>query len=79
MLFRSDGLKLEYPVFVDVEDLSLTSMGVQDLTNLLQFQMNILNQRGWYPGFYTYTYFAQTYLDTTQIQAYPFWVADYRG
>lgn len=73
------GLRLEYPVFVDVEDNSLRSLGRAQLTDLVQFQMDVLDQSGWYPGYYSYTNFAANYLDTARLAAYPFWVADYRG
>lgn len=73
------GLQLEYPVFVDVEDNSLASLGRARLTDLVQFAMDVLDQRGWYPGYYSYTNFAARHLDTARLAAYPFWVADYRG
>ncbi|MCI6740892.1 MAG: glycoside hydrolase family 25 protein [Bacteroidales bacterium] len=74
-----EGLRLEYPVFVDVESNTLTGLGKDTLTGLVQFAMDILYQRGWYAGYYSYTNFANTYLDTSRLSAYPFWVADYRG
>ena len=52
-----EGLQLEYPVFVDVEDSSLTSVGRAQLTNLVRYAMDILYQRGWYAGWYSYTNF----------------------
>lgn len=45
-----DGLQLEYPVFVDVEDSSLTSLGSAELTSLVQYAMDILYQRNGTPG-----------------------------
>lgn len=74
-----EGLQLEYPVFVDVEASSLQSLGSTELTGLVRFAMDILDQKGWYPGFYTYTNFAQNYLNMAQLAAYPLWIADYRG
>ena len=47
-----EGLQLEYPVFVDVEASSLTSLGKPQLTNLVKYAMDILNQRKWYTGQY---------------------------
>ena len=73
------GLRLEYPVFVDVESNQLTGLGRQPLTELVRYAMDILNQSGWLPGYYTYTAFAQQYLDTQALAAYPLWIADYRG
>ena len=73
------GLKLEYPVFVDVEDSSLESLGRQKLTDITRYAMDVLDQQGWYPGYYTYTNFANRALDTQSLAAYPLWIADYRG
>ena len=64
------GLRLEYPVFVDVESHQLTGLGRQLLTELVRYAMDILDQSGWLPGYYTYTAFAQQYLDTQALAAY---------
>lgn len=74
-----EGLQMEYPVFVDVESSALTGLGRTRLTGLVRYAMDILNQRGWLPGWYTYTAFAQQYLDVAALAEYPLWVADYRG
>ena len=47
------GLQLEYPVFVDVEDASLTDLGRTRLTGLVRYAMDILYQRKWYGGWYS--------------------------
>ncbi len=73
-----EGLQLEYPVFVDVEDASLQSLGRAQLTGLVRFAMDILYQRRWYAGWYSYTNFINNYLDAAALSAYPLWVADYR-
>ena len=73
-----EGLQLEYPVFVDVEDASLQSLGRAQLTGLVRFAMDILYQRRWYAGWYSYTNFINSYLDAAALNAYPLWVADYR-
>ena len=73
-----DGLQLEYPVFVDVEDSSLTSLGRAELTSLVQYAMDILYQRKWYAGWYSYTNYINSYLNAAALSRYPLWVADYR-
>ena len=73
------GLKLEYPVFVDVEENSLGSLGRSTLTSLVRYAMDTIYQRGYFPGWYTYTYFVQSYLNPADLEIYPFWIADYRG
>lgn len=74
-----EGLKLEYPVFVDVEDSGLSSLGRTQLTNLVKYAMDILRQRGWYSGWYSYTNFINSYLNAGALADYPLWVADYRS
>ena len=74
-----EGLQLEYPVFVDVEDSSLTSVGRAQLTNLVRYAMDILYQRGWYAGWYSYTNFILSYLNAAELAEYPLWLADYRS
>lgn len=73
------GLQLEYPVFVDVEDSSLTGIGRAQLTNLVKFAMDILYQRKYYAGWYSYTNFINNYLNAGALADYPLWVADYRS
>lgn len=73
------GLQLEYPVFVDVEDSSLTSLGRTQLTSLVRYAMDILYQRKWYGGWYSYTNYINNYLNATELSDYPLWVADYRS
>ena len=70
---------IEYPVFVDVEDSSLTSLGRAALTSLVQYAMDILYQRKWYAGWYSYTNYINSYLNAAALSRYPLWVADYRS
>ena len=65
-----DGLQLEYPVFVDVEDSSLTSLGRAALTSLVQYAMDILYQRKWYAGWYSYTNYINSYLNAAALTIY---------
>ena len=74
-----EGLQLEYPVFVDVEDDSLAALGRAQLTGLVRFAMDILYQRGWYAGWYSYTNFILNYLNAAELSQYPLWLADYRA
>jgi len=74
-----EGIRLEYPVFVDVEDSSLASLGRAELTGLVRYAMDILYQRGWFAGWYSYTNFINSYLNAGALANYPLWVADYRS
>ncbi len=73
------GLQLEYPVFVDVEASSLAEVGRTQLTDLVRFAMDILYQRKYYAGWYSYTNFINNYLNAGALSDYPLWVADYRS
>ena len=73
-----EGKTFDYPVFVDVEDNSLTGLGRDALTALTKRMMDILDQRGHLPGWYSYTNFINANLDAAALSAYPLWVADYR-
>lgn len=74
-----DGLQFEYPIFVDVEDNSLTSLGKTQLTNLVRYAMDVLMRNKWYAGWYSYTSFINTYLNANVLNSNPLWVADYRS
>ena len=64
---------------MDAEDASLASLGRDTVTRLIQFSMDVLDQKGWFPGYYSYTEFLRRYINTQQLADYPLWVADYRG
>ena len=72
------GKTFDYPVFVDVEDNSLTGLGRDALTALTKRAMDILDQKGFLPGWYSYTNYINANLDAAALSAYPLWVADYR-
>lgn len=74
-----EGLRLEYPVFVDAEDASLAGLGRAQLTGLVRFAMDILYQRRYYAGWYSNTNFIARSLDAAALADYPLWVADYRA
>lgn len=70
------GKTFDYPVFVDVEADQLKN--VSNLTNLVKRMMDILDQKGFIPGWYSYTNFINSYIDANALKDYPLWVADYR-
>ena len=74
-----EGKTFEYPVFVDMEDKSLTSLGRDVLTALVKRYMDILDQKGYCPGWYSYTNYIQNYLNADALSDYPLLVADYRS
>ena len=74
-----EGKTFEYPVFVDVEDKSLTGIGKTALTQLVKRYMDIIDQKGFVPGWYSYTNYINSYLCPEVLADYPLWVADYRS
>ena len=74
-----EGKTFEYPVFVDVEDKSLTGIGKAALTQMVKRYMDILDQKGFVPGWYSYTNYINSYLCPEVLADYPLWVADYRS
>lgn len=74
-----EGKTFKYPVFVDVEYKGLASLGKSQLSSLIKRYMDILDQKGFIPGWYSYTNFINSYIDTDALKDYPLWVADYRS
>ncbi len=74
------GKQFEYPIYIDVEDTATYgSLGVQTVTDLVKTACQMLEDAGYFAGVYTYTSFAASYIDMTQLTAYTTWIADYRG
>lgn len=73
------GKAFEYPVFVDVEAKCLTAIDKTTVSNLIKREMDILDQKGYIPGWYSYTNYINSYIDRTILKDYPLWIADYRG
>lgn len=73
------GKTFDYPVFVDVEATCLTKLDRTTLSNLVKREMDILDQKGYITGWYSYTNFVNSYIDRSILKGYPLWIADYRG
>lgn len=73
------GKEFTYPVFVDVEANCLTGLDRTTLSNLVKREMDILDQKGYTTGWYSYTNFVNNYIDRSMLTGYPLWIADYRG
>lgn len=74
-----EGKTFKYPVFVDVEYKGFASLGKSQLSSLIKRYMDILDQKGFTPGWYSYTNFINSYIDKDMLKDYPLWVADYRS
>lgn len=73
-----NGKTLDYPLALDVEDNSLTSIGKSELTNLVKRGLDIIDQKGFIPMLYTYTNYSNN-LNMDTLKDYDLWIADYRG
>lgn len=71
--------KLTMPVVVDIESSQTASIGKTACTNLLKYALDKLQAMNYYVMWYTYTSYANSYLDRSQLAAYDCWIADYRG
>ncbi len=74
------GKEFEYPIYVDIEDYDTYQyVGAQTTTNLVAMACQMIEDAGFYPGVYTYTSFAASYIYMNQLTQYTTWIADYRG
>lgn len=72
--------KLEMPIAWDYEDSKLyASFGKQSNVNICKSFLDKTYELGYMPILYTYTSFANSYLDMSQLSKYEMWIADYRA
>ena len=78
---KAEGYTMDMPVYIDYEDnrLLAASSGLtyQSRTDLVRYGMVLLEQNGYYPGFYTYYNFARNAMNGQQLmnEGYDFWLA----
>ena len=76
---KADGIKFDYPVYIDYEN-SLVCQGTtyDERTNIVRTGMVVLDQNGYYPGFYTYHSFMSNFNVKSLVnEGYDFWYARY--
>ena len=74
--------KWGYPIAWDCEDNSLPErLTKTQLTDMVLYALRRIRSYGYYPILYSYTNFANNYIDMTRIYeaGFDFWCADYRG
>lgn len=72
--------KVTMPIVFDYEDSkTYASMSKQTNVDICKAFLGRVQELGYYSMLYTYTNFANSYLDMSQLSAYDFWVADYRA
>ena len=73
---------ISYPVVIDIEDFEGTRNNIlttQERTNIVKAFCNIINNAGFKPMVYSYTYFLSEKLYMNQLANYETWIADYYG
>lgn len=72
--------RLTMPLAFDIEDAATyKALGRSQSSAVVAAFLEEAKARGYYPLLYTYTSFAQNYLDMSALSAYDLWLADYRG
>lgn len=71
---------ITWPIAIDIED-AATYKGLGRSANsaIVSAWCNAVREAGYTPLLYTYTSFAQSYLDMATLANYDLWLADYRG
>ena len=72
------GYKLSYPVAYDFEDKQYRQNSREENTAICKAFLEEMESLGFYTMLYTYTNFADGYLNMKDLRQYDFWVADYR-
>ena len=68
----------EYPIYLDIEDTSQKSLSEETLMEMCTEYCELLVQKGYYPGIYSYRNFINYYMDPQQLSArFETWVAHY--
>lgn len=68
----------EYPIYLDIEDTSQKALSSDVLMEMCSEYCELLVQKGYYPGIYSYRNFIDYYMDGEQLAArYEVWAAHY--
>ena len=80
---HSQGYYFDLPVFIDYEYEPILGAidNLADRTALLKYQMDLLDNAGYYPAMYMSTNWALNHVNVRQLQdqGYDLWIADYRA
>ena len=80
LLLWLEGKKFEYPIYLDLEDPSLVSLGKNHLSAMCESFLCKLQQNGYYAGLYTNHTWLTTILDTARmVTLFDLWYARYPG
>ncbi len=80
LLLWLDGKQFEYPIYLDLEDPSLSTLGKNHLSSMCETFLCKLQQNGYYAGLYTNHTWLTTILDTARmVTLFDLWYARYPG
>ena len=78
LLLWLEGKKFEYPIYLDLEDSSLSGLGKNHLSAMCEAFLCKLQQNGYYAGLYTNHTWLTTILDTPRmVSLFDLWYARY--
>ena len=78
LLRALEGKTFEYPIYLDMEDAAQKNLPTETLMEMCYAYCDLLVQKRYYPGVYSYLNFIQTKLNTEQLAAYfDVWIAHY--
>ncbi len=80
--FYGVGNYIKYPIAIDIEDFEGTrnfSLTIQERTDIVKAFCNTIQDTGFKPMVYSYTYFLSNKLYMNQLKKYDTWIADYYG
>lgn len=69
--------KLEYPVFLDVESKRQMALPKEDLIEIVKYYCDEMERNGYYVGIYSNLYRFRSNLDSTELDPFDKWVAEW--
>ena len=67
----------QLPIYIDVEDKALKSLGKEKLTEILEVWLDYLESKGYWVGIYSYKSFLESYVSEEARNRYSVWVAEW--
>lgn len=77
MLSILKGKKLEYPIYLDVEDQTQKQLGKDTLTAIIKTYCDTLQDAGYYVGIYSTYYYLRDYTHISKLTSYDKWIAQW--
>ncbi len=77
LISKLQGKQFEYPICVDIEDSSMSTLSKKALTDIAITYLDALSNAGYYPMIYANKTWFTTKLDDTQLAGYDHWLAQW--